>query len=119
MDERYQVNERLASELAERLNVVRECVVRAEDSLVIRNFPEARRLYGRVALLNRELLGHQTVRLAARKEMLDGLRLLNVSIDQFARLRVGEPAATLVQECRRAIAGDSLDTLPKLMEFGA
>jgi hypothetical protein len=87
-----------------------------------------------VALLNRELLGHQvaekpcelnlgapfqTVRLAARKEMLDGLRLLNVSIDQFARLRVGEPAATLVQECRRAIAGDSLDTLPKLMEFGA
>ena len=37
MDERYQVNERLASELAERLNFVRECVVRAEDALVIRD----------------------------------------------------------------------------------
>jgi hypothetical protein len=37
MDERYQVNERLASELAERVNFVREVVVRAEDALIIRN----------------------------------------------------------------------------------
>ena len=56
--------------------------------------------------------------MAARKELIDGLKLLNVSIDQFARLRVGEPAFALIQECRKAIANDNLEALPKLLEFG-
>jgi hypothetical protein len=56
--------------------------------------------------------------MSARNELLDGLKLLNVSIDQFGRLRVGEPAFTLIQECRRAIVNDNLEILPKLFEFG-
>uniref|UniRef100_A0A914MUN6 Ciliary BBSome complex subunit 2 C-terminal domain-containing protein n=1 Tax=Meloidogyne incognita TaxID=6306 RepID=A0A914MUN6_MELIC len=118
MDERYQVNERLSSEMVERINFVRECVVRAEDMLVIRDFSDARKLYGRLTILNKELIGQKTVRMAARKELLDGLKLLNVSIDQFARLRVGEPSYSLIQECRKAIANDNLEALPKLFEFG-
>nr|CAD2147642.1 unnamed protein product [Meloidogyne enterolobii] len=118
MDERYQVNERLSSEMVERINFVRECVVRAEDMLVIRDFSDARKLYGRLTILNKELIGQKTVRMAARKELLDGLKLLNVSIDQFARLRVGEPSYSLIKECRKAIANDNLEALPKLFEFG-
>uniref|UniRef100_A0A914M037 Ciliary BBSome complex subunit 2 C-terminal domain-containing protein n=1 Tax=Meloidogyne incognita TaxID=6306 RepID=A0A914M037_MELIC len=68
MDERYQVNERLSSEMVERINFVRECVVRAEDMLVIRDFSDARKLYGRLTILNKELIGQKTVRMAARKE---------------------------------------------------
>ncbi|CAK5083579.1 unnamed protein product [Meloidogyne enterolobii] len=118
MDERYQVNERLSSEMVERINFVRECVVRAEDMLVIRDFSDARKLYGRLTILNKELIGQKTVRMAARKELLDGLKFLNVSIDQFARLRVGEPSYSLIKECRKAIANDNLEALPKLFEFG-
>uniref|UniRef100_A0A183BPI1 Bardet-Biedl syndrome 2 protein homolog n=1 Tax=Globodera pallida TaxID=36090 RepID=A0A183BPI1_GLOPA len=118
MDRRYEVNERLASEFAERLNVVRECVVRAEDALAIQNFAESRRLYTRVTMLNRELCGQQTIWMAAKKELLDAMKFLNVSIEQFSRLRVGAPGASLVQECRKAIAGDKLDIVPKLLEFG-
>ncbi|CAK5082995.1 unnamed protein product [Meloidogyne enterolobii] len=116
MDERYQVNERLSSEMVERINFVRECVVRAEDMLVIRDFSDARKLYGRLTILNKELIGQKTVRMAARKELLDGLKFLNVSIDQFARLRV--PSHSLIKECRKAIANDNLEALPKLFEFG-
>ncbi|KAL3079693.1 hypothetical protein niasHS_013975 [Heterodera schachtii] len=118
MDSRYEVNERLASDFAERLNVVRECVIRAEDALAIRNFAESRRLYTRVAMLNRELIAQQTVWMGAKKELLDSVKFLNISIEQFARLRVGSPSASLIKECRKAIAGDKLDVLPKLLEFG-
>jgi hypothetical protein len=37
MDERYAVNDRLSSEFTEHLNRVRECIVRAEDSIAIKN----------------------------------------------------------------------------------
>lgn len=56
--------------------------------------------------------------MAARKELLDGLKLLNVIIDQFARLRIGEAASLLIQECRKAISNDNLEAFPKLLEFG-
>lgn len=35
MSEKYEMNDKLASDWAERLNMVRECVVRAEDSMAI------------------------------------------------------------------------------------
>lgn len=37
MVEKYEVIERLSSDWAERLNTVRECIVRAEDALAINN----------------------------------------------------------------------------------
>lgn len=37
MVEKYEVIERLSSDWSERLNAVRECVIRAEDALTIKN----------------------------------------------------------------------------------
>lgn len=37
MDDKYEINDRLSGDWAERLNVVRECIVRAEDLLAIQN----------------------------------------------------------------------------------
>lgn len=37
MDEKYEINDKLTSDLSQRLNAVKECIVRAEDSLATRN----------------------------------------------------------------------------------
>ncbi|KAI1724869.1 ciliary BBSome complex subunit 2, middle region domain-containing protein [Ditylenchus destructor] len=119
MDEKYEINDKLTSDLSQRLNAVKECIVRAEDSLATRNVSDARKFYLRVAMLNRELVGQHTIRMSAREELLNSLKLLNVTIEQFSRLRVGTPASKLIQECRRAIANENLVTLPRLLQFGA
>lgn len=47
----------------------------------------ARKFYVRVAMLNRELVNQHTIRINARQELLDALKALNLSIEQFSRLR--------------------------------
>ncbi|KAH7724118.1 bardet-Biedl syndrome 2 protein [Aphelenchoides avenae] len=118
LDEKYEVDEKLQADFAERLNMVRECVVRAEDAIATRHTSDARKLYVRVAMLNRELVAQRAVRQGGHESLMESLKVLNVAIEQSAKLRVGQPAADLIRECRKAIANENLSALPKLLQFG-
>uniref|UniRef100_A0A914EBM6 Ciliary BBSome complex subunit 2 C-terminal domain-containing protein n=1 Tax=Acrobeloides nanus TaxID=290746 RepID=A0A914EBM6_9BILA len=118
IDEKYEINDRLAAEWADRLNAVRETTVRAEDFLVLRNATNAKKLYVRMAILNREIVQQHAVRMNAREALLDSLKLLNVAIEQNARLRIGNAASELIKECRKAIVMENNLTLPKLLQYG-
>jgi hypothetical protein len=118
LEEKYEIDEKLQADFAERMNVVRECVVRAEDAIAMRHATDARKFYVRVAMLNRELVTQRAIRQKGHDELLESLKLLNVAIDQSAKLRIGPPASELIKECRKAIASENLSTLPKLLQYG-
>ncbi|KAI6217272.1 Bardet-Biedl syndrome 2 protein-like protein [Aphelenchoides fujianensis] len=101
MEDLYAMNDKLTTEWTERLNFIRETVVRAEDALATRQLARARKLYVRVALLNRECVTQRLILLNARDNLISSLKSLNQMIKQNAQLRVGEDANELVKECRR------------------
>lgn len=83
-----------------------------------------------MAILNREIVQQHAVRMNARDALLDSLKLLNIAIEQNARLRgysfilyrknilVGSAASELIRECRKAIVTENTLTLPKLLQYG-
>jgi hypothetical protein len=70
-------------------------------------------------MLNRDLVAQKAIRMNARRQLLDSMKGLNTTIEQFSRLRVGSSQAKLIKECRRAISEENLGLLPRLLEYGA
>ena len=119
MDEKYEVNERLQADWAERMNIARECVIVAEDLFNIR-FPSfARKHYVRLAILNRDMVAQHQLRSQARQQLLDNVKVLTIAIEQHSRLRAGNAATRLVSECRNAISSENLSVIPKFLQNGA
>lgn len=48
---------------------------------------DARKLYVRVAMLNRELVAQRAVRQGGHESLMESLKVLNVAIEQSAKLR--------------------------------
>ncbi|KAE9553532.1 hypothetical protein FO519_003281 [Halicephalobus sp. NKZ332] len=119
MDEKYEVNERLQTDWADRMNVARECVIVAEDLFNIRYPALARKHYVRLAILNREMVAQHQLRSQARQNLLENVKVLTVAIEQHSRLRSGNAATKLVSECRNAISSENLNVIPKFLQNGA
>ncbi|KAI6229448.1 Bardet-Biedl syndrome 2 protein-like protein [Aphelenchoides besseyi] len=119
MEDLYAMNDKLTAEWTERLNFIRETVVRAEDALATRQLARARKLYVRVALLNRECVTQRLILLNARDNLITSLKSLNQMIKQNAQLRVGDDANELVKECRRLVATENFTALAKRLLFSS
>lgn len=87
MEDLYTVNDKLTAEWTERLNLIRETVVRAEDALATQQLAKARKLYVRVALLNRECVTQRLILTQSRENLVNSLKNLNQMIKLNAQLR--------------------------------
>jgi hypothetical protein len=87
MDDLYTVNDKLTTEWTDRLNLIRETVVRAEDALATQQLAKARKFYVRVALLNRECVTQRMILTNSRGNLVTSLKSLNQMIKQNAQLR--------------------------------
>lgn len=54
-------------------------------------------------------------RAANQQQLLEGLKSINLMIQQAARLRVGAPASRVVAACRAAIKSNNLQALNKVV----
>ncbi|CAD5219020.1 unnamed protein product [Bursaphelenchus okinawaensis] len=116
MEDRYTTNDKLMAEWTERLNFIRETVVRAEDALVTDQTSKARKLYVRVAMLNRECVAQRQILMASVESLVTSLKKLNLLIKQNSQLKIGEDAHELVKECRKLLAAENFAALGKRLQ---
>lgn len=57
-------------------------------------------------------------RAANQQQLVDGLKSINLMIQQAARLRVGAAASKVVAACRAAIKANNLQALNKVVAEG-
>uniref|UniRef100_A0A1I7TXJ5 Bardet-Biedl syndrome 2 protein homolog n=1 Tax=Caenorhabditis tropicalis TaxID=1561998 RepID=A0A1I7TXJ5_9PELO len=114
-----EVRDRLTTELQERQAAVKEIIIRAEDSISIDNIPEARKCYIRMKANDAAARQAALLRWNNQERCVKSLRRLNKIIENFARLRVGEPGRQIVVSCRSAIADDNKQIVTKILQYGA
>ncbi|KAI6177749.1 Bardet-Biedl syndrome 2 protein-like protein [Aphelenchoides bicaudatus] len=119
MEDLYTATDKLATEWTERLNVIRETVVRAEDCIATQQIPKSRRMYVRLALLNRESATQRLILGNSKEQLVNALKSLNQMIKLNAQLRVGEDANELVRECRRLVATENFQALARRLLFSS
>jgi len=115
----YSLRDQLSAQMADRSNLVKALLVRAEDSRLISHWSSMKKYYTQLYSVNQELVGEYRVRCNNHDELLRGLKLINQLILRAARLRVGKPSTDLITACRQAIKTDSSHQLAKLIQFGA
>uniref|UniRef100_A0A0K0FF08 Bardet-Biedl syndrome 2 protein (inferred by orthology to a human protein) n=1 Tax=Strongyloides venezuelensis TaxID=75913 RepID=A0A0K0FF08_STRVS len=114
----YEVQKQFTAEFAQKVNLTKECVIRSEDALICKNFLKCKQLYNRVNLLNNDLLTQHRLRINTRKNLLSTLKDVNITVDLFSKLRIGEPSTELISECRKAIVNENLSSMINLLQFG-
>lgn len=94
-------------------------VVRAEDARLLGDMSALRRQHRRLADLNRDMWGEHSKRAANQAELVQGLKAINLMIQQAAKLRVGPAQARVVAACRAAIKANNLQALSKVVCEGS
>lgn len=87
MDDRQSVTDKLNTEWTERLNFIRETVVRAEDALMVDQTSKARKLYVKVAMLNHECMAQRQIYLNSMDALVGALKRLNQLIKFNSQLK--------------------------------
>jgi Bardet-Biedl syndrome 2 protein len=94
-------------------------VVRAEDARLLGDMAALRRQHRRLADLNRDMWGEHSKRAANQADLVEGLKGINLMIQQAAKLRVGPAQARVVAACRAAIKANNLQALSKVVCEGS
>jgi hypothetical protein len=94
-------------------------VVRAEDARLLGDMAALRKQHRRLADLNRDMWGEHSKRAANQAELVEGLKGINLMIQQAAKLRVGPAQARVVAACRAAIKANNLQALSKVVCEGS
>ena len=72
-----------------------------------------------VCCVSRELVMNHTKRATNHSELLDSLKLVNIMIQQAAKLRLGTAKARVIAACRQSLKDNNTMTLVKIVETGA
>lgn len=114
----YEIQKQFTAEFAQKVNLTKECVIRSEDALICNNYKRCKQLYNRVSLMNNELLTQHKLRINTRNNLLLILKDVNITVDLFANLRIGQPSTQLIGECRKAIVNEKLFSMINLLRYG-
>uniref|UniRef100_A0A0N5AER1 Bardet-Biedl syndrome 2 protein homolog n=1 Tax=Syphacia muris TaxID=451379 RepID=A0A0N5AER1_9BILA len=118
LNEMYSLQDQLSASMAERISLVKELLVRAEDARNIQQTNMMKRYYVKLQMTNQGIMTEHKVRCNNYDQLLHDLRLLNNTIEKSARLRVGDPARKIISLCREAISNENFEMLSKIMFFG-
>ncbi|CEF71527.1 Bardet-Biedl syndrome 2 protein [Strongyloides ratti] len=114
----YEIQKQFTAEFAQKINLTKECVIRSEDALICNNYKRCKQFYNRVNLMNSELLAQHKLKISTRNNLLSILKDVNITVDLFANLRIGEPSTQLIAECRKAIVNEKLFSMINLLQYG-
>ncbi|CAI4225514.1 unnamed protein product [Auanema sp. JU1783] len=119
IDTMHNVKDRLGAELTDRLKVLKEVIIRAEDAIVLEDWDLTKRYFTRLKNFEREARQAFLLKTSNNERVLESLRKLNKIIENASKLRVGEPARSIVSACREAIANENKDIIVRILQFGA
>nr|XP_047128260.1 Bardet-Biedl syndrome 2 protein isoform X2 [Hydra vulgaris] len=118
VDELHAVRERLTAEMADHSNLIRNLVIRAEDSRLMLDMKNMRRGYIELFALNTDLLNGYKIRCTNHEELLKYLKIVNQTIQKAGNLRVGKFKTLVITGCRNAIKTNDFAALAKIIKYG-
>ncbi|CAN8010789.1 unnamed protein product [Ixodes pacificus] len=104
--------------MADTATIVRDLVLRAEDSRLMGDFKSMRNWYQELQALNRELISGYKIRCHSHEELMACLRQLNQGIQRGARLRVGRFKSRVVLCARAAVKAADAGGLVRAISTG-
>lgn len=118
VDEYNSIRLKLTAEMADNSNLVKNLVIKAEDSRILSDMPLMRKMYTELFTLNNELIGEYTKRSNNHQNLLNALKEVNQMIQKAARLRVGKAKTQVVTACRNAIKSNNIHSLFQIISKG-
>jgi len=118
VDEYNSIRLKLTAEMADNSNLVKNLVIKAEDSRILGDMPLMRKMYTELFTLNNELIGEYTKRSNNHQNLLNALKDVNHMIQKAARLRVGKAKTQVVTACRNAIKSNNIHSLFQIISKG-
>ncbi|KAF8373584.1 bbs-2 [Pristionchus pacificus] len=119
MDHMYEVRDRLGTDISEKHSLLKEMILRAEDSIAIDEMILGRKYYSRLRNVERAVRQDYLIGANNHETLVTSLRALHKMIEIASKLRVGLPSQAVVSACRDAIANENLILIPTIIEFGA
>jgi Bardet-Biedl syndrome 2 protein len=104
--------------MADNSNLVKNLVIKAEDSRILGDMALMRKMYTELFTLNNELIGEYTKRSNNHQNLLNALKDVNHMIQKAARLRVGKAKTQVVTACRNAIKSNNIHSLFQIISKG-
>ncbi|KAM7287673.1 Bardet-Biedl syndrome 2 protein homolog [Ixodes scapularis] len=108
----------ISANMADTATIVRDLVLRAEDSRLMGDFKSMRNWYQELQALNRELISGYKIRCHSHEELMACLRQLNQGIQRGARLRVGRFKSRVVLCARAAVKAADAGGLVRAISTG-
>eukprot|EP01112_Ceratiomyxa_fruticulosa_P008405 TRINITY_DN2178_c0_g3_i1.p1 TRINITY_DN2178_c0_g3~~TRINITY_DN2178_c0_g3_i1.p1 ORF type:complete len:691 (+),score=149.61 TRINITY_DN2178_c0_g3_i1:135-2207(+) len=109
---------RLTAEMADNSNLIKNLVVRSEDSRLLGDIKTMKRYYSSLFDINRGLILEYKKRESNHTGLLEALKKVNQFIQQAARLRVGNAKTRIISACRTAIKANNVQSLFKIIKSG-
>ena len=109
---------RMSGDMAERTQVLKMGVVKAEDARMQKEVGRVRKGYQAVYEGNGDMLAEYVKREANQQQLLRDLKELNTMIQRAARCRMGDAKTRLIAACRQAVKTNNAKALLKIMKVG-
>lgn len=119
VDEHNNVRMKLSGEMADSTQLVKALVIKAEDSRILADMKQMKRMYANLYEVNRELMGEYLKRSNNHNALLSELKDVNNMIQRAANLRMGKAKSSVVAECRKAIKENDATRLFNVIRNGA
>eukprot|EP00823_Brevimastigomonas_motovehiculus_P004033 TRINITY_DN2584_c0_g1_i1.p1 TRINITY_DN2584_c0_g1~~TRINITY_DN2584_c0_g1_i1.p1 ORF type:complete len:746 (+),score=184.32 TRINITY_DN2584_c0_g1_i1:77-2314(+) len=118
VDEYNSIRLKMSAEIADSSNLVKDLVMRAENSRLLNDMPLMLKMYQQLYNVNQELIGEYEKRANNHIELLKHLKQTNLMIQKAAKLRVGNPKNAVIQACRKALKSNNTQLLLKIIKMG-
>ncbi|KAK0179481.1 hypothetical protein PV327_005231 [Microctonus hyperodae] len=113
-----EVDTRLQADAAGGSTLLKNLVIRLEDSRILNDLENMRKRLHQLKTINGDLIRAHEFRVNSRKELALTLKELNVGVRYAARLRVGHAATSTVTRCRAAIQEENTRALVTALQNG-
>lgn len=112
------VKNKLNLELGDKSNLIRNLLIRAEDTRLLKDWKLMKRFYAELDELNRNLQRSYEIRVANHCDVSNTIKQLNGIIQKASRLRFGKHKSDPVILSKNAIASNNAKSLIKAIRTG-
>jgi len=107
---------KLTAEMADNSGLVKNLVIKAEDSRILGDMRLMRKTYHELFNANGDLIREYMKRATNHQNLLTALKTVNLMIQKAAKLRVGQPKTDVVTLCRKAVKASNVQKLFKIIK---
>eukprot|EP00762_Andalucia_godoyi_P004566 ANDGO_05119.mRNA.1 Bardet-Biedl syndrome 2 protein homolog len=118
VDEKNDTRLKLAANMADVSQQVKQLLVGAEDSRLLGDMRNMSKMYSHLMVLNRNLMAEHQLRSANHSALLGNLKIVNQMIQNCAKMRAGTAKSRIVSDARKSIKSNRFADLFQILRYG-